>query len=194
MPFVTPAATVREHSDSLWEVMEPIEYRGREETFVVRQGFLTDFASVPRIFTWLLPRYGRYTRPAILHDYLCDLARTGAIDRADADGIFRRAMRELGVPFLKRWLMWAAVRAGGVKEFGARQLLRPRPSSLAALVVLAIPGVLYLALPAIMIEIALLVFFLIEGMIYLVLAAVAGQPRRRAEAKPVNPPQLTWKV
>src|SRR5215470_2753011 len=185
MPFVTPAATVREHSDSLWEVMEPIEYRGREETFVVRQGFLTDFASVPRIFTWLLPRYGRYTRPAILHDYLCDLARTGAIDRADADGIFRRAMRELGVPFLKRWLMWTAVRAGGVKEFGARQLLRPRPSSLAALLLLAIPGVLYLALPAIMIVIALVLFFLVEGMIYLVLAAVAGQPRRRTEAKPV---------
>src|SRR5262249_8024803 len=147
-----------------------------------------------RIFTWLLPRYGRYTRPAILHDYLCDLARTGAIDRADADGIFRRAMRELGVPFLKRWLMWTAVRAGGVKEFGAAPALGRRPSRLAALGLLGTPGRLSAALPAILFVIALLLFSLVEGMIYLVLAAVAGQPRRRTEAKPVNPPQLTWEV
>ena len=86
------------------------------------------------------------------------------------------------------------MRASAVKEYGPRQLLRPRPASLAALVVLAVPGVLYLVLPAVVIEIALLVFFLIEGVIYLVLAAAAGQPRRRAEAKPVNPPHLTWKL
>lgn len=33
--------------------------------------FKTDLASVPRVMTWLFPRYGQYTKAAVLHDYLC---------------------------------------------------------------------------------------------------------------------------
>jgi hypothetical protein len=33
--------------------------------------FTTDLASVPRVLTWLFPRYGMYTKAAVLHDYLC---------------------------------------------------------------------------------------------------------------------------
>jgi hypothetical protein len=35
------------------------------------QPFETDLASVPRLLTWLVPRYGTYTKAAVLHDYLC---------------------------------------------------------------------------------------------------------------------------
>lgn len=41
---------------------------------------------------------------AIVHDLLWrEYARTGRISYHDADGMFRRAMRELDVPFLRRW-------------------------------------------------------------------------------------------
>src|SRR5262245_37790872 len=95
---------------TLWTLVESFSYRAGQETFTVPAGFVTDFASVPRVFVWLLPRYGRWTQAAILHDYLRGVARTGRIRKSDADNIFNRAMRELNVPFLRRWVMWAAVR------------------------------------------------------------------------------------
>ena len=94
--------------------------------------FETDLASVPRFLTWLFPRYGKYTKAAVLHDYLCQSAGKETIavyptrdeggdaatagpellrlrDRSDADEIFRLVMTELGVPWARRWLMWSAV-------------------------------------------------------------------------------------
>ena len=85
------------------------------------QPFSTDLASVPRSLTWLFPRYGKYTKAAVLHDYLCQ--NFGAspptatdppsilplVDRSDADEMFLLFMKELGVPRLRRWLMWGAV-------------------------------------------------------------------------------------
>src|SRR5947209_20335964 len=115
MPF-TGDVVVRELSDadgSRWCLLEPLSYYGRRETFVVPVGFTTDFASVPQALTWLVPRYGRYTKAAILHDHLWREGAAGRFRWADADGILRRAMRELDVPFLRRWPMWGAVRLRG---------------------------------------------------------------------------------
>jgi hypothetical protein len=43
---------------------------------------------------------------AVLHDYLwSDAVPAGLLTRADVDGIFRRATRELKVPFLRRWII-----------------------------------------------------------------------------------------
>lgn len=83
--------------------------------------FSTDLASVPRSLTWLFPRYGKYTKAAVLHDYLCQNFRKAPsassvapsllplTDRSDADEVFLLVMKELGVPRLRRWLMWGAV-------------------------------------------------------------------------------------
>jgi hypothetical protein len=85
------------------------------------QPFLTDLASVPRILTWLIPRYGKYTKAAVVHDYLCQhFSHAPAsddaehpllplVDRSDADEMFRLLMHDLGVPPLRRALMWSAV-------------------------------------------------------------------------------------
>lgn len=93
-----------------WEVVEPLVYRGNTETFIVPSGFVTDFASVPRLLWNLVPPYGRYTKAAVLHDYFYI---TQAISRKDADGLFLRTMKELGVSRPLRKVMWAAVRLGG---------------------------------------------------------------------------------
>jgi len=33
-------------------------------------GFVTDFASIPRPLWWLLPKWGKYGKAAVIHDYL----------------------------------------------------------------------------------------------------------------------------
>jgi hypothetical protein len=137
---------------------------------------------VPRVFVWFLPRYGRYTKAAILHDFLCDEARAGRLKRYDADGIFRHAMMELEVAFLRRWIMWAAVRLGG-----GRELLKPGLWQLLLVLLIAVPAIAFLAVPALVILAGLALFWLIELVFY------AGL-KPFSKRKPVNPPRLRLKT
>jgi hypothetical protein len=112
MPFVTDLV-VRELGTNRWRVEEDLTYVGAKESLTVPHGTETDFASVPKLLRWFVPKYGKYNKSAVLHDYLCEEAKAGDFSRADADGIFRRSMRELGVGYLRRRLMWVGVRLGG---------------------------------------------------------------------------------
>lgn len=79
-------------------------------TFAVPTGFVTDFASVPRLplVYWLV---GNIARPAaVIHDYLY---ATGAVSREIADAVFLEAMEVLGIPAWKRYAMYGAVRSAG---------------------------------------------------------------------------------
>jgi len=184
MPFESDVV-VREVDDDTWELVEPLRYAGNTETFVVAAGFRTDFASVPRAFGWLLPSYGRYTKAAILHDFLCDEARAGRFDRDDADGLFRRAMRELGVSFLRRWIMWGAV-ALATQWLHIRSLRRVFTKRFAQLVAVAIPAIAFFAIPAVVVTVWLALFWCLEALAFLVLRPVSK--------KRVNPPRFTWRM
>lgn len=186
---------VEQVDETNWKVREGFSYRGKTgEVFPVEAGSETDFASVPRLFVWFLPRYGRYTLAAILHDYLWrQRARAGTLDYIDADGLFRRAMRELEVPFLRRWIMWAAVRWGALfKPGGRRGWWREAPRVLLVTVV-AVPFVLP---PAVVISVALAGFWVLEAVVWvpLKLAEAAKRRRGRAGGKRVNPPHLEWRL
>ena len=127
--------------DHDWTTLDDLhwvgEFRHKTVHLVVPQPFITDLASVPRVLTWLIPRYGRYTKAAVLHDYYCRHFRgeqvdllptptqftTGASekderatvelrDRSDADELFRWTIRELGVGPTTRTYMWTAVSFG----------------------------------------------------------------------------------
>jgi hypothetical protein len=74
-------------------------------------GNSTDLASVPRYLWWFVASHGRHTLPALLHDQLVD-DRKQAPDRSEADLVFRYALRESGVSWLRRRLMWVAVTLG----------------------------------------------------------------------------------
>ncbi len=82
--------------------------------------FETDLTSVPRLFTWLVPKSGPHLPAALIHDGLTPnkgkpkgYRWTGheheEIDRIDADRIFRDAMHDTDVGLVRRWLLWAAV-------------------------------------------------------------------------------------
>ena len=96
--------TIKEAGSSTpyrWFTQNKLEYNGE----VVPKDFLTDLASVPQPFTWLIPRYGLYTKAAIFHDHQCQTTR----DRFAADQKLLKGMKELEVPWLRRNLIWSAV-------------------------------------------------------------------------------------
>lgn len=85
-----------------------------DESFTVPadlRTFQTDFASVPEIFTWLVPRSGLFLPAAVLHDALIDPEQYigPQISRMEADRIFRSATIDLGTGKVRAWLMWSAV-------------------------------------------------------------------------------------
>ena len=182
MAFTEDDVVVKQIGDEKWELVEPLIYEGNKDSFLVQEGFRTDLASVPRPVVWLLPRYGRYTKAAILHDYLCEEARVGLFSRFDADGLFRRTMRELGVSFVRRWMMWAAVRVGAGKDVFLRGI-----GQLLLVLLVALPSLALVAIPAVAILVVLVLFWVIELLFYFALAPFAAREK-------VNRPEFAWKL
>lgn len=108
-------------------VLRPIAYHADDydEPFVVPADvdrFRTDLASVPWFLTWLVPVSGDFLPAAVLHD---GLVRPGcytgpAVDRVEADRLFRVAMIGLGTGRVRAWLMWAAVSVTTMWQSGER--------------------------------------------------------------------------
>jgi hypothetical protein len=183
MPFKEKSElVVKQIDEENWELRTALSYTGTKDAFDVPVGQKTDFASVPRSFVWFLPRYGGYTMAAILHDYLWRVrAASGEMDWVDADGVFRRAMRELRVPFLRRWIMWSAVRWGALlKPRGRRGWLREGWRVLLFTLVAA-PFVLP---PAVIILIALFAFYLLELVVWVPMEVASVVRERLEKAKP----------
>ncbi|ENL6118451.1 DUF1353 domain-containing protein, partial [Salmonella enterica] len=104
-----------------WRVYEPFEFYlsdDNSDVIEVPAGFVTDLASVPRIFWTILPPDGKYAKAAIIHDWMYDNAlRT----KKEADKIFLDGMMVLGVPKWKRTVMYWAVRLFGRGMYGKEQ-------------------------------------------------------------------------
>lgn len=89
----------------------------------VPKDFITDFASVPKAFWSIIPPYGKYTKAAVLHDYIYKYHGFVSSDqfisytRKEADRIFLQAMKVLGVGRIKRGIMYNAVRWFGAKAW-----------------------------------------------------------------------------
>ena len=186
---------VEQVDDHDWLTRALIHYTGRTDTFTVPQSSPTDFASVPRVFVWFLPRYGRYTKAAVLHDYLWrECAANGKMPWREADGIFRRAMRELDVPFLRRWIMWSAVRVASLRHRSAWAGWWRDAPRVVLFGVIAAPVVLP---PAAVILAALLVWFVVEAVVWVPLKLAQATIRRarpRQPPKQVNRPGLDWRT
>ena len=96
-----------------WELMKEFSYHiGSEESkevILVPKGFITDFASIPRLF-WSIIGHptGRYGKSAVIHDFLY---ATQTTTRRRADKIFLEAMKVLKVSWWRRRAMWIAVRS-----------------------------------------------------------------------------------
>jgi len=96
----------------------------------MRKGLRTDFASIPRPVRWLFDTAGTNSEPGVLHDAVWRESKRAdgkvpRVDPWDADGLFRRALRESGATAMTRALMWIAVRAAAL---AAGRLGRSGPS------------------------------------------------------------------
>ena len=111
MSSFTEPLVVKKIDEYKWMTFREFEYHvGSEdsnEVIKVPIGFITDFATVPRLFWIVLPPDGKYTQAAVLHDYLYYI---GVYDRKKSDLIFLEAMGVLEVPDWKKYLMYYGVR------------------------------------------------------------------------------------
>jgi len=89
----------------------------------VPAGFVTDLASIPRVFWSLLPSDGQYTFPAIVHDYLY---WTQTTSREDADLVFRYGMEDMKIDAVTVAAIYNAVRLGGEGPWNQNARLRNR--------------------------------------------------------------------
>ncbi len=98
-----------------WRLVAPFSYLDPQHGLIeVPSGFETDFASVPRLpLTFaLLGAYGHAA--AALHDWLYE---SGEMTRADADEVFKNALRSSGIARWRTWLMFYGVRLFGSERY-----------------------------------------------------------------------------
>lgn len=81
-----------------------------DEVIKVPSGFESDFASVPFVFRAIVSPIGRHSKPAVLHDYLCELYHQGKVSRDYCDEVFNEAMKVKKVPFYHRVVLYSGVR------------------------------------------------------------------------------------
>jgi hypothetical protein len=110
--FLTPLRT--EYLSGPWfRLLEPLVYRSDlvDTVLTVPKGFVTDFASVPRIpiAYWLFG--SKANKAATVHDYLY---REGRYSRKTSDRVMLEAMQATGYNWLTRRVMYRCVRMGGM--------------------------------------------------------------------------------
>ncbi len=100
-----------------WRVDTAFDYESvaLHTILTIPVGFVTDFASTPRLLWPVLPPAGRWGKPSVLHDFL--YRTNGIATRAQADRVFLEAMTVLGIGWRTRSIMYAGVRVFGASSY-----------------------------------------------------------------------------
>ncbi len=102
--------------DVRFQLLAPLIYDSEVagQTITVPVGFVTDFASVPRV-PIIYGLFGdRAHHESVLHDWLY---KSAVVSRKVADAVFLEAMNARSKGFFVRWGMWLGVRIGGWKAW-----------------------------------------------------------------------------
>jgi Protein of unknown function (DUF1353) len=122
---VIPPPTLKPFADSHdWMLVEDLTYHIGDSQFsiTVPRGFVTDFASIPQpLWSFGLSPYGRYSKAAIIHDYLY---WTQDCTREQADRILLVAMKESGVGKAHQVEIYQGVHLGGKSSWEANRKQR----------------------------------------------------------------------
>ena len=115
--------------DPIYFLLSPIEWRPGENDdptlphVTVPTGFVTDLASIPRVFWSLLRPDGDYVYAAIVHDFLY---WTQTTSRAAADTVLKIGMRDFDVPLTAVTAIYQAVHLGGQSAWADNAKLKSR--------------------------------------------------------------------
>lgn len=108
-----------------WIILRPFGFdvgkEGSGDTVEVKMGFMTDFASIPRLFWIILPQWGKYGNAAVVHDWLY-WQQTRS--RKESDRIMLEAMGVLKVPEWQKYSIYIAVRSFGCFAWKRNQMDR----------------------------------------------------------------------
>jgi hypothetical protein len=106
-------------------LQRPMSYQlGKSrDSIVVPAGFVTDFASIPRVLWSELSPVGEHQRAAIVHDYLYWFQ---PCEREETDNLLMIAMSAGGVSDLRRGAVYAGVRMGSADAWNANRVARDR--------------------------------------------------------------------
>ena len=102
---------VWENELSQFRITKAFFVRWREHTVEVESRFLTDLASIPRVFRSLIPQIGHHLQPAVAHDWVYQ--HHGGLTRLEADDMLMDGMVTVGVSWWRRHAMYRFVRVGG---------------------------------------------------------------------------------
>lgn len=121
--FLTELEVCLVDDDDTWILRSPLVYESNiVGTVTVPAGFLTDFASVPRVPV-VYRLYGdRAHRESVLHDYLYCLDSVPLVSFSDANKVFFEAMECRGKPFYIRHPMYWGVCLGGLPYYHRRKV------------------------------------------------------------------------
>ena len=134
--FLTPLVVEVLPSGKRFRLYNDFTYLWKREYIEihVKRGFVTDFASIPRFARLLIPKLGRYTKAAVIHDALYqDIVPGFRFTRAEADLVFLDAMADLGVVKWKRNLMYFWCRLGAFFAWKVRKPTERPPKELTEL-------------------------------------------------------------
>lgn len=113
--FLNDAALVPLHDGKNWRLSNQLQFEPDGlMPIIVPEGFVTDLASVPRLFWNILPPFGEYTEAAIVHDWLY---RNNFFDRETCDKVLLQGMIACEVPPWKITVIYRAVRMFGWKAW-----------------------------------------------------------------------------
>jgi hypothetical protein len=123
--FKTPMTATMTGDGKYWVMQKPLVYEHpvSKREIVVPAGFVTDLASVPRVFWMAFPPCGKYTPAAVVHDYLY-WEQPEWCSREAADEVLLKAMAESGVGWGTRTSIHRSVRAGGGRSWDTNGKLK----------------------------------------------------------------------
>ena len=99
--------------DGGWQVVQPFIYHSELLgcDIEVPTGYVTDLASVPRLFRFIVPvANAKNRRAAVVHDYLCTHPEGLVKDQKQADMVFREALSVVGVGRFRSAALYYQVR------------------------------------------------------------------------------------
>jgi len=105
-----------------YRLNNPLFYEADDGTiYNVPKGFITDGASIPRIFWRIYLPYGLYIEAAVLHDYLYR-TETVNVTRKQSDDLMEEAMIWCKVNIVDRKTIHIMVRTFGWSAFKKRKI------------------------------------------------------------------------
>ena len=97
----------------LYYLIEPLIW----DFVTVNRGFVTDFASTPKLIHFIYPPQGKYSKASIVHDFMYS---TNWFSKEIADNTFLNIMLNDGVPKFTAYAFYYSVKLFGGSRYGTK--------------------------------------------------------------------------